>query len=90
MIGKKKYTQAELDAAVDAAKRAATLDAQSEVAAAVRKERIMEVCNIVRQAPYGLLYTAAYENGGTTYHYSVSAADFALVFDELFARGWCP
>ena len=94
MIGKKKYTQAELDAAVAAAKRAAELDAKISTQAAVDANVLRDGINLVRrilgQAPAGLLYTAAFYTDGQITHHAISADDLKRIFAGYDSLGYRP
>ena len=89
MIGKKKYTQAELDAAVDRARR----DEREAAAAIGRRDAIATLRRIIGQAPDGLLYTAAFvspDSPSGVSHHSLDVKDLRAVFEELDHLGWRP
>ena len=94
MLGKKKYTQAELDAAVAVGKRAAELDAQNAAETAERSAiiaRVLGMLKATRQVPPSVQFALSWQDAdGTVHNRSVDLNSLWAVMFELEIRGWRP
>ena len=94
MLGKKKYTQAELDAAVAVGKRAAELDAQATAEHAERQRdrnvKIVDLRTIARVAPPSLIFCGAFVDARGLTQVAIRAENVQACMEELWERGWRP
>jgi hypothetical protein len=94
MLGKKKYSQAELDAAVAVGKRGAELDAQNAAETAQRRHavvRVIKAMNSTRQAALSAMFSLAWVDADNMTHSILIDLDSMWsLLSELEFRGFRP